>query len=79
MEDIWLKLISDAVVVGMLGYNLSIFKDLAKKIVEDNKLAHDRISLHDRMVSEDKSRPFDTAAIVKGYQSYPIFKPRRDS
>jgi hypothetical protein len=79
MNEAWIHIIADAAVVSLLGYNLSIFKDLAKKLIEDNQLAHDRINLHDRIVSEEKSKSFDSAAIVKGLQSFPVIKPRRES
>lgn len=80
MEANWIHVLSDAAVVGMVGYGISILKEFLQKVSESNDHAHDRIDRHDRVVSEIHRVPFDSSSIVKGDSHFPIFhKPKRES
>lgn len=76
----WIATIPNWVMATMLGYNIIVIKKLIEKTIESSRDAHDRISIHDRAVSELNKIAFDSAAIAKHHHHFPVFhKPKRDS
>lgn len=75
----WIQLLSNAAVVGILTWNIAVIKKFIEALMEAQKLNHERDQIQDRAISQGFKIPFDSSAIAKGMQLFPVMKPRRES